>query len=131
MCNQYKSSDYKNINYLHKNKICNYCKRKVHFQKICYKKKCDDKINSIIINKEDDSDYVFINTFITSEESHKNQLTKYDLGRICLLQESHYTSIIIIDLEITCHAFYDRIMFKLIKLTIQNIFAINKSLLNV
>ena len=131
LCNQCKSLNHKGINCSHKNKICNYCKRKEHLQKTCYKKKYNDRVNSITINKKDDSDHALINTFITSEKSHKNQLTKHDSDRICLLQESHYAFIIIVDSEATCHAFYNRIMFKLIEPTMQNISAIDKSSLSI
>ena len=126
LCNWCESSDYKNIDCSHKNKIYDYCKREEHLQKICYKKKCDNKVNSITTDKKNDSDYTFINTFIISEKSHQNWLTKHNSDKICLLQKSHYTSIIIINSKIIYHAFYDRIMFESIKFIMQNTSAINK-----
>ena len=118
LCNWCGSLNHKGINCSHKDKICDYCKRKEHLQKACYKKKHNDKVNDITTDKKDDSNHIFINTFIISEESHKNWLIRYDSGRICLLQESHYASMIIIDSEAICHAFYDKIMFKSIEFTI-------------
>ena len=73
LCNQCGSLDYKSNDCFYKNKICNYCKKKKHLQKVCFKKKCDDRINDVIINKEeDDSDHIFMNVFITFEESYEN-----------------------------------------------------------
>ena len=118
LCNQCESLNHKGIDCSYKNKICDYCKRKEHLQKACYKKKYDDRINSITTDKKDDSDHAFINTFIISEEFHKNWLTRHDSDRICLLQESHYIFIIIINSETICHTFYNKIIFKSIKLTI-------------
>ena len=123
--------NHKDNNCPHKNKICDYCKREGHLQKVCFKKQHNDKINDITINEEDNSDHAFMNIFIISEKFHKNQLTRHNSGRICSLQELHYTFIIIIDSGIICHAFYNRIMFESIKLIIQNASAINESLLNV
>ena len=131
LCNQCELSDHKGNDCLHKNKICNYYKKEKHFQKICFKKQYNNKVNDVTTNKKDDSNYAFMNTFITSEKSHKNQLTRHDSGRICSLQKSHYISMIIIDSEAICHAFYDRIMFKLIEPIMQNTFVINESPLSV
>ena len=117
LCNQCESSDHKSNDCFYKDKICDYCKKERHLQKICFKKQCDDRINDVTTNEENDSDYAFINTFIISEEFHKNQLTRYNSGRICLLQKSHYTFMIIVDSEVTCHAFYNKIMFKSIEST--------------
>ena len=126
-----KSLNHKGINCSHKNKICNYCKKEEHLQKACYKKKHDDKVNSIITDKKDNPDHTLINVFITFEESHKNQLTRHNSGRICSLWESHYIFMIIVDSGAICYAFYNKIMFKSIKLTTQNIFVINRSFLSV
>ena len=131
LCNWCESSDHKGINCSHKNKICDYCKRKGHLQKACYKKKCNDRVNSITTDKKDDPNHALINVFITLKKSHKNQLTRHDSGRICSLQESHYTFMIIIDSETTCHIFYNRTMFELIELTMQNASVINENPLSI
>ena len=131
LCNQCESLNHKGNNCSHKNKICNYCKKEKHLQKICFKKQCDNKVNDITTNEKDDSDHAFMNVFIILKESHKNWLTRHDSGRICSLQESHYTSMIIIDSEVTCHAFYDRTMFKSIEFTMQNTSAINGNPLSI
>ena len=117
LCNWCESLNHKGNDCFYKNKICDYCKREGHLQKICFKKQCDDKVNDVIINEKDDSNHVLINMFITFEKSHKNWLTRHDSGRICLLWKSHYTFMIIIDSEVICHTFYNRIMFELIELT--------------
>ena len=131
LCNWCGSLNHKGNDCPHKDKICNYCKRKEHLQKVCFKKQYDDRVNGITTNEKDDSDHTLINTFITSEESHENQLIRHDSGRICLLWESHYASMIIIDSGVTCHAFYDRTMFESIKPTTQNTFVIDESPLSV
>ena len=46
--------------------------KKKHFQKIYFKKQHNDKINDIIINKENNLNHVFINVFIIFEKFHKN-----------------------------------------------------------
>ena len=131
LCNWCGLSDYKGNDCFHKNKICDYYKREGHLQKVCFKKQYNNKVNDITINEEDDSDYALMNTFITSEESHENWLMRYDSDRICSLQESHYTFMIIVDSEATCHTFYDSIMFESIKPTTQNTSVINESPLSI
>ena len=131
-CNWCGSSDHKGNDCSYKDKICNYCKKKGHFQKICLKKKHDDKINNVTTNEEeDDSDHALMNMFIISEKSHKNWLTRHNSGRICLLWESHYASMIIVNSGVTCHAFYDRIMFELIEFIMQNVSVIDENPLSV
>ena len=85
LCNWYESSNHKSNNCFYKNKICNYCKKKEYFQKICFKKQHNDRVNDVTTNEKDDLNHVLINVFITFKESHKNWLTRYDLDRICLL----------------------------------------------
>ena len=72
LCNQCGSLDHKGIDCPHKDKICDYCKREGHLQKACYKKKHNDRVNSITTDKEDDSNHALINVFITLKKSHKN-----------------------------------------------------------
>ena len=131
LCNWCESLNHKGNNCLYKNKICNYCKKEGHLQKVCFKKQYNDKVNNITTNEKDDSDYTLMNIFIILEKSHENWLIRYDSGRICLLWESHYISMIIIDSEVTCYAFYDRIMFELIESIMQNISVINESPLSI